>query len=479
VTTRYVLVLLALAACGKGDKAASGSGEASGSGSSGSSGTAETPPPTGSGSAPATFAQTISSAGVGPLNASTDPKTIGSLFPGLDAKTEHNEGEDHSADTTLLSQNGTVVLDVVVDNIRSDKDIFRIDVLGSRFATAAGIRIGSTVADFVSAYPDGSCKRETYTANAESFDKALMCEAPAVPNVAFYLDEKEFPGPDGKIAAAKIAGLKFKRIIWLSPKHGGGTGGGTGGSTPVANVPAGQPFCFEPGAEVMVDRIVATDDAATFCATVAGKLQCITASLSTGELTTAGKTPDKPAAEASIVTSSDGTKKLRRTAKGIEIQDAKTNRVLETLTPGDGAFKCVDGARYLGDEILVTVGMCDQPRAAGFLFDGEGKQLGPKIDGINMADTRAFRIKGARYAIHSADSEKVLILDAATGDAGLVELLTPAQVKACCEVKAGASVPPFALTPKGKLVSIGAALSVIDLGTGKPEHAWLLPTCKK
>src|SRR5260221_7885792 len=184
-------------ACGKGgDKAAGGSGAS------------ETPTGSGGTEAPAevtgNFPQTITPEAVGPLKPTTNPKIVAAMFPGLDATTKHDEGEDHSSDDTSIAlHNGTVVLHVITDNMRDASTIFRVDVVGSMFATEAGIRVGSTVADLFAKYPDASCRRETYTPNPEHFDKALLCDTPALPNLTFYMDPKSLDGPDGKVAGAR------------------------------------------------------------------------------------------------------------------------------------------------------------------------------------------------------------------------------------------------------------------------------------
>jgi len=67
-----------------------------------------------------------------------------------------------------------VVLHVIADNMHDSAAIFRVDIVGSMFATETGIRVGSTVQDFVAKYPDATCRRETYTPNPEHFDKALL-----------------------------------------------------------------------------------------------------------------------------------------------------------------------------------------------------------------------------------------------------------------------------------------------------------------
>jgi hypothetical protein len=203
--TARTLVLVLLVACKPGDK-----------------GVAQPPALAGSGgSAPtASFSRWITPEGVGPLNAATDPETVASLFPGMTAKTEHAEAEDYSNDDTAISNpdGGGPVLHVVVDNMRDNKAIFRVDVVGAIFATQKDIRVGSSVGDFAAAYPDASCARATYASNPEGFDEALYCESASLPNLTFHLDPKALSVPDGKVAIAKLAAFRFNRIIWLRPR---------------------------------------------------------------------------------------------------------------------------------------------------------------------------------------------------------------------------------------------------------------------
>jgi hypothetical protein len=468
---RFVVVVAFAAGCKGGNKTpapAAGSGEPG----SGSGSVAVAPSPADAAAASATFSQTISAGGVGPLTATTDPKTIGSLFPGLEAKTEHEEGEDHSFDTTTLSQGGTAVLDAVVDNFVSDKQIFRVDVLGSRFATAKGIRIGSTVAELVAAYPDATCKRETYEANLEGFDKALMCEAPGLANVAFFLDPQALTGPDGKVLTAKLASFKFQRIIWLSPNHAAG-----GGDTANA-APAGKPYCFPRDTPTYLDRISATDDAVMFCAKSDKATACVTASLATGAVTGAANPPPVPEAVAPATTSADGTRRVDNGKNAIHILDAKTGKTVKSIRIGDPEFKCTEGSQYLGSTLYATSSLCDKPRSVGWLFDKSGELIGDKLDGVNLQGAKPFHLGGDRWAFRSSDSEDVLVVDVTTGKQRVISVLTPAQVGGCCDVNLAPKIAPLALTPSGKLVEVGASVAVIDPGKPKAEHAWLLPACK-
>ena len=168
--------------------------------------------------APATFNQTITSDGVGPLTYDTPPEKLKDLFPGLAVKVEHDEGEDHSFDTYDFTAGTSHAFDVVVDNFLSTKQAFRADVWSSLFATKDNIRIGSTVADWHAKDDSITCRRESYDPNAENFEHALFCESPKLANVRFYLDDKALPGTDGKVAIAKVAQMKFVRIIWKNPR---------------------------------------------------------------------------------------------------------------------------------------------------------------------------------------------------------------------------------------------------------------------
>ena len=82
-------------------------------------------------------------------------------------------------------------------------------------------------------------------------------------------------------------------------------------------------------------------------------------------------------------------------------------------------------------------------------------------------------------AFHSSDNEGVLIVDVATGAQTTTDPMTPEQAGQCCSAVVRGPIPPFALTPKGKLVTIAAMFAVIDLASGKAEKAWMLPVCTK
>jgi len=217
MTLRAALILLALGAC-KNDKPAPAAGSAA------------PPPPPVVVDAPkpvappvdaaavlATFDQSIRADGVGPIKSDTDPSTIVPMFPGLDSTVDHVEAEDHASDTTAFSTHGVHVFDVVVDKMRDEKRVFRVDIFGGMLATHDGIRVGSTVADLLAKDDGIACQRRTYSNNPEGFDHAMYCETAKLPNVTFYLDDKALPGSDGKVIVAKLAQMKFTRIIWLNP----------------------------------------------------------------------------------------------------------------------------------------------------------------------------------------------------------------------------------------------------------------------
>jgi hypothetical protein len=217
MTLRAALILLALGAC-KNDKPAPAAGSAAPPPPVVADAPKPVAPPVADGAAVlATFDQSIRSDGVGPIKSDSAPSTIVPMFPGLDSNVDHQEGEDHSSDTTSFSTHGVHVLDVVVDNMRDDKHVFRVDIFGGMLATHDGIRIGSTVADLLAKDDSIACQRRTYSNNPEGFDHALYCETAKLPNVTFYLDDKALPGSDGKVIVAKLAQMKFTRIIWLNP----------------------------------------------------------------------------------------------------------------------------------------------------------------------------------------------------------------------------------------------------------------------
>ena len=216
MTGRASLILFALGAC-KSDKPAPTAGSAAPPPPPVVADAKPLAPPVDAGPPPATFDQVIRSDGVGPIKSETDPTTIVPLFPGLDSKVDHVEGEDHSSDTTAYSTHGVHVFDVVVDNMRDAKHVFRVDVYGGMLVTKDGIRIGSTVADFVAKDDSLTCQRRTYSDNPEGFVHALYCETAKLPNLTFHLDDKAQPGSDGKVIIAKVAQMKFNRIIWLNP----------------------------------------------------------------------------------------------------------------------------------------------------------------------------------------------------------------------------------------------------------------------
>ncbi|MEO8552412.1 MAG: hypothetical protein ABI678_20685 [Kofleriaceae bacterium] len=211
--------MFALVAC-KGDKPAPTTGSGSNALPPVAADAAPPPPRPAIDAAPppATFNQQLTPDGVGPLTADTDVATLEKIFPGLTVKVEHDEGEDHSIDHHAFSAGTSHAFDVVVDNYLDKTHAFRVDVWTGLFATRDNIRVGSTVAELLAKDDSIACKRESYEPNAEHFEHALFCESQRLPNLAFYLDDKALPGTDGKVVLAKLAQMKFIRIIWKNPK---------------------------------------------------------------------------------------------------------------------------------------------------------------------------------------------------------------------------------------------------------------------
>jgi hypothetical protein len=216
MTLRAALILFVLGAC-KSDKPPPAAGSAAPPPPVVADAPKPVAPPVDAAPPPATFDQSIRSDGVGPIKSDTDPSTMVPMFPGLESKVDHVEAEDHSSDTTSFSTHGVHVFDVVVDNMRDPKHVFRVDIFGGMLATHDGIRVGSTVADLLAKDDGITCNRRTFSNNPEGFDHALYCDTAKLPNLTFYVDDKKLPGSDGKVIIAKLAQMKFTRIIWLNP----------------------------------------------------------------------------------------------------------------------------------------------------------------------------------------------------------------------------------------------------------------------
>jgi hypothetical protein len=218
ITRAGFLVLIAVLAC-KNDKVAPTAGSASGAMPPAAPADAAIARPVADAAPPpATFNQTITTDGVGPVTYDSAPDKLEAAFPGLKLDVQHDEGEDHSIDTYAFSAGTSHAFDVVVDKFLSSKQPFRVDVWSGLFATKDNIRVGSTVADWLAKDDSINCRRESYGPNAEKFEHALFCESLKLPNLRFYLDDKALPGNDGKVVLAKVAPMKFVRIIWKNPR---------------------------------------------------------------------------------------------------------------------------------------------------------------------------------------------------------------------------------------------------------------------
>lgn len=258
-------------------------------------------------------------------------------------------------------------------------------------------------------------------------------------------------------------------------------GNGSGSSAPAgsgSSAPAAS-FCFERKGGFAMDHFTATDDTATLCGSANGKRRCATASLSTGAFTVAadGAIPQAPEPAPPLLATADGKYKLQVDAKRVRVIETGTGK-RKQLRVGDKDFRCVEGARFLGNTVYATASLCDRPRSVGALYTPAGTPIGAPLEAVNLQEAQPFHLEGDRWAFHSSDSEGVLVVDVATGAQRTVDPMTSEQAGQCCAIVVKGELPPFALTPKGKLVSIQAMLAVIDPATGKAEKAWMLPVCK-
>jgi hypothetical protein len=170
--------------------------------------------------APRPAAKLISDAGVGAITVKTAPADMAKLFPGV--ATEHDEGEDHSFDTFTIADGKHTALIGTVDNYVDEKIFFKVEVFGGDYATAEEISTASTGAELAAAYPDVTCKYETYTPNAEDKTRALLCVTPRYKHLTFYFDDKGWHGKHRTVKISKLAAKKVSSILWLPKSQVGG-----------------------------------------------------------------------------------------------------------------------------------------------------------------------------------------------------------------------------------------------------------------
>lgn len=170
--------------------------------------------------AAAPFSTIISSAGVGPFHVKTpdDEAAIAKLVPGFDVTPSVNESEAHELHEYTIGHGTTQSLFVIMDAYR-DGAIATIDVFDPMFATASGIRVGSTIGELAAAHADVVCRFERYDADLDVYrvEQRLYCEIRSLPNVSFELDSKAWRGLPGKLAVSKLASRKISTIIWGNP----------------------------------------------------------------------------------------------------------------------------------------------------------------------------------------------------------------------------------------------------------------------
>ena len=455
---RWITGVLVLAAACKGGKH-----DAS------STGSATPPPVTPPVAAPAdaepaaAFSQAITSDGIGPINASTDPAAVASLFPGLTAKVEHAEASGRSIDTTSLAwPSGVTIAQLVVDNIRNE---VRADAVAANFATAKGVRVGSTITELVTAYPDTECRRETVP---ETSTQALYCTAVSLPNIQFHLDPAALTGTDGKVPAARLQAMKLTRIRWVHARPSDGTATAAAGEL--------KPFCLAAGADLVVDRLVLNGDSLTFCAPGEGSLSCGTVSLATGEVTTPATPPAKPA-EADTHVDTENARKLQRGEGGVwTVVDTHSQKTTATLKLKDSDHTCIGDAQFVGPAIYVEAQACDKHQSVGYLFKPTGEAIG-RIDAANLYKSRPFMIDGDRALLHASDSTDVVFVQVSKAKQAITPTATPEEAEGI-PTHVMASVTPFVKLPGNKVASVGSSVAVLDPETGALEKHFLLPTCK-
>jgi hypothetical protein len=164
---------------------------------------------------------TITSTGVGPLNASTPPDQVAvrARVPGLDVSIEHHEQkasyERPDYDSIWLVDGRDRVAELVIES----GAIYQIAIdSGTRFATTAGITVGATGNVLTNAYPDLTCQFAMRHRRAGAIQDArvLACETRALPSVSFELTAGKLKDR-GKIRPAAIATHAIESIVWLAP----------------------------------------------------------------------------------------------------------------------------------------------------------------------------------------------------------------------------------------------------------------------
>jgi hypothetical protein len=139
---------------------------------------------------------------VGPFRRSTEAtvEAATALMPG--ERWMRDEGGDAESNDVTITGGGLTLYR------GDDGKIAAIQIDSGDYATAAGIRIGSTVAALKRAYADLRCALEIAEVDE------LLCRSPDLPSIDFHIDLEGPELEEGDVPVDQIAGRQIESIVW-------------------------------------------------------------------------------------------------------------------------------------------------------------------------------------------------------------------------------------------------------------------------
>jgi hypothetical protein len=301
---------------------------------------------------------------------------------------------------------------------------------------------------------------------------------------------------------------------------GSGSATGSGSAAGSGSAVAEGPPCVKPAVDNELTAFEHTDDkSVTFCVDNGPVRSCYHVDLASGTMTTAKPPPEHPKPEYHAEQDDKGARVCKGAATGdactklelppikseaegshiygidikpdgklvaaagggdLIILDGATGKKLKQVKVAAGDHKCVAHPVFIGDSIYVTADVCSGPGAQGYVYAGDGKQLGI-IKAVNVYGSDPVLVDGTTYAVAEFNGGSYAEFDAKTGKTlRTVKVERPADCENCDDILGDASgwgVTPL-LKVGTKIVTISGVVAVTDPASGKVEKTIKIPTCK-
>jgi len=153
--------------------------------------------------------------------------------------------------------------------------------------------------------------------------------------------------------------------------------------------------------------------------------------------------------------------------------DARTGEQRAKVIGEDRDGNCIAKAYFLGDTIYGRSCAASFPLHTDYLFRTDGTVIGALHGVVIPLEDRPLSLGGTRWAVHLDEGDGYLVFDAKTGER--VRSVPAKQAHLDAEEEPEHRGPLQA--PSGKLVLLGAKVTVSDPATGTVEQTWPSPFC--